>query len=50
MLTADDVAEVGDIIDIRKCAGDEYVAAAGDRQLRRRRRRGGAGRHRDRRV
>ena len=47
MLTANDVPEVGDIIDIRKRAGDEYVAAAGDRQLRRRRR---GGRHRDGRV
>jgi hypothetical protein len=44
MLTADDVPEVGDVIDIRKCAGDKYVAAAGNRQLRRRWRR-----HRDRR-
>lgn len=45
--TADDVPEVGDVIDIRKCAGDQYVAAAGNRQLRQRRR---GRRHRDRRV
>jgi len=48
--TADDVPEVGDIIDIRKRAGDEYVAAAGDRQLRRRRRRWRGGSHRNGRV
>lgn len=36
MLTADDVAEVGDVVDIGQRAGDEYVAASGDRQLRRR--------------
>jgi hypothetical protein len=47
VLTADDVPEVGDVIDIRKCAGDQYVAAAGNRQLRQRRR---GRRHRDRRV
>jgi hypothetical protein len=46
MLTADDVPEVGNIIDIGKCAGDKYVAPAGNRQLRRRRGR----RHRERRV
>jgi hypothetical protein len=41
MLTADDVAEVGNVVDIGQHAGDEYVAAAGNRQLRRR----GGGRH-----
>jgi hypothetical protein len=41
MLTADDVAEVGNAVDIGQHAGDEYVAAAGNRQLRRR----GGGRH-----
>jgi hypothetical protein len=41
MLTADDVAEVGNVVDIGQRAGDEYVAAAGNRQLRRR----GGGRH-----
>jgi hypothetical protein len=40
MLTADDVAEVRDVVDVGQRAGDEYVPAAGDRKLRRRRRRG----------
>jgi hypothetical protein len=36
VLTADDVAEVGNVVDIGQRAGDEYVAAAWNRQLRRR--------------
>lgn len=36
---ADDVAEVRDVVDVGQRAGDEYVAATGDRKLRRRRRR-----------
>lgn len=36
---ADDVPEVRDVVDVGQRAGDEYVAAAGDRKLRRRRRR-----------
>lgn len=33
---ADDVPQVRDIVDVGQRAGDEYVAAAGDRQLGRR--------------
>lgn len=36
---ANDIPEVRDVVDIGQRAGDEYVSAAGDRQLRRRRRR-----------
>jgi len=36
--TSDDVPEVRDVVHVGQGAGDEYVAAAGDRQLRRRRR------------
>lgn len=36
---SDDVREVRDVVDVGQRAGDEYVAAAGDRKLRRRRRR-----------
>ena len=35
---ADDVPQVRDVVDIGQSAGDEYVAATGDRKLRRRRR------------
>jgi len=31
---ADDVPEVRDVVDVGQRAGDEYVAAAGDRKLR----------------